>query len=119
MRRDEQDDALDVGDPEAIASIHPPLAQAIEPEAPVGIDHDLDHVGIGERAGDSWSQGAAQHGPVPLTGFVVLVHHHSSLPSSGVCLRLRWPLASCRATWSTNLWYRSRPIAFAVSSFSG
>ena len=53
------DDPLDVAWRHGDAGVDPPLAQAIEPQAAIWVDHDLDDGGIAERRGDLRAHGRA------------------------------------------------------------
>ena len=61
MVRDETDDALSVRGGEALARVGQPAGQPVDPEPPVGVQHNLDDVRVFEEGGDRRSEGRAQH----------------------------------------------------------
>ena len=61
MVRDETDDPFSVGRREMFAAIGQADIQAIDPQAAVGVEHDLDDGRIGEQVGDRRAQRGPQH----------------------------------------------------------
>ena len=61
VRGHQADDALGLGGLDAFAGIDAPRADLVEPQPAVRIEHDLDHVWIGERGADRRPEGGAQH----------------------------------------------------------
>jgi hypothetical protein len=61
MMRDEADNALSVRGGEALARVRQPIRQSVDPEPPVGVQHNLDDSGVFEEAGDRRSERRAQH----------------------------------------------------------
>ena len=68
MAGDETDDPLDLGRIEPLACIDPALAEDVETERPVGVDHDLDDARVGECGGDRRTHGGAKHGAATIVG---------------------------------------------------
>lgn len=95
MRSDETDDPLGFRRSQGQAGIHPPLAQPVETQTSVGIDHHLDNQRIGQRRRDNRTHGSAQHGATTIIGFRV-GDHDGSPGSSPVSVRRR--PAICRPT---------------------
>ena len=65
MRSDKANDALGLGGTESLAGEPASDSCFLDPELAVGVDHDLDHGGIGEGGGDGGSECGAQHLPAP------------------------------------------------------
>lgn len=61
MVGDETDDALAIGRRERFAGVADPAAEAVDPEATIGVEHDLDHRGIGQPPGNGAAERRAQH----------------------------------------------------------
>ena len=53
---------------ETHAGIAAPLAQPVEPERAVGLDHHLEHPAAGKDCGDRQAYSGAQHRPAPCFG---------------------------------------------------
>ena len=70
------------------------LAEPVEPQAPVGVDHDLDDRGIGERGGDRRPHGGAQHraAAAQRTGCDQLIARRLTMLGAA-CQAFAWPLA--------------------------
>jgi hypothetical protein len=98
MAGDQPDDPFGLGRLAQEAGIDASLAQPVEPEPPVGIDHDLDHQRIGQRIGDRWPHGAAQHGAAALGRSIGLPFPHGRPPSVDLGARVLVLLAICRPT---------------------
>ena len=111
VARDQPDDPLDLSGVEVDVGIDPALAEQVDAQAPVGIDHDLDHAGIAQRGGDGRAECSAQHRPAAVCG---RVHHRtpSLLPM------VRRPSAICRPTWATKASNRARATARPAASLS-
>ena len=60
---DQANDALGLGTADALAGILAPDRGPLDPQLAVGVDHHLDHGGIGERRGDGGTERGAQHLP--------------------------------------------------------
>ena len=61
MVRDQPDDPLAIGSGHPDPRIGDPCAEPVDPQPPVGIEHDLDDRGIFKPGGDLRSQRGAQH----------------------------------------------------------
>lgn len=61
-------DALGIGGYNPVARVEQPLGQTINPQPSIGIEHHLDHGGIGKVPRDRRSHRRAQHGHAALSG---------------------------------------------------
>ena len=61
MARDQPDDPFDLRGLVACPGVDPTLAQSVEPQHAIGIDHDLLSRGVRERGGDGRPHRSAQH----------------------------------------------------------
>ena len=74
MVGDEADDAFAVGGGEAQAGIGDPVGEPVDPQPPVGIEHDLDHARVFQPTGDVGTQRRAQHARAAGEGFAAIGH---------------------------------------------
>src|SRR3546814_2513383 len=79
VARHQTDDPLDLGRLEPLTGIDPALAEPVETQAAIRIDHHLDDRRVGERGADRRPHGGAQHGPLasPALGMAVVAAHRS------------------------------------------
>ena len=61
MVGDEADDTLAIGAGHFLARVFQPAGQAVDPQAPVGVEHHLYDAGVFEEAGDCRAERGAQH----------------------------------------------------------
>ena len=69
MMRDETDDAFAIGCTQPCAAIRKASTQAVDPEAAVRIEHDLDDLRVGKPAGDRRSECGLQHARAAISRF--------------------------------------------------
>lgn len=117
MGGDQADDAFRLGRVQMHARIDSALAQPVEPQRTVGIDHHLDDGRIGKGFGDCRTQGGAQHDTPPVVGLGMRAHPSPPPPLSLLSDLL--PEAIWRPTCSTNLSKRSWAIAWVALSGTG
>lgn len=113
VARDEADDALDLLRVDPNPGVDPAFAQSVEPERPIGVDHDLDDLAVAHGSGDVGAERCDQHAPAP---FCREVRAHA--PSSGTAPNVRRPVDTCRPTCVTNASNRFAPSARPAWSFS-
>src|SRR3546814_960758 len=56
MAGNQADDAFDLRRVVADAGVDPAVAEPIEPQYPIGVHHDLDHGGVGQRSEEHTSE---------------------------------------------------------------
>jgi len=61
MMRNQPDDALAIGGRQALIGCSEARRQAVDPEATVGVQHDLDNLVVLEKPGDVRAEGGPQH----------------------------------------------------------
>jgi hypothetical protein len=61
MMGDESDNPLAIGCAHQIFGRRETLAQSVDPETPIGIEHDFDDIGFIKPAGDIGTKRGAQH----------------------------------------------------------
>src|SRR3546814_8140140 len=69
MMRDEADDAFAIGGAQPGAAIRDALAEPVDPEAAVRIEHDLDDLRVGKPTGDRRSECGLQHARAAISRF--------------------------------------------------
>src|SRR3546814_9007434 len=96
VARHQPDDPLDLGRLEPLTGIDPALAEPVETQAAIRIDHHLDDRRVVERGADRRPHGGAQHGPLarPALGMAVVAAHG---PPSSATYRASSPLATVRS----------------------
>lgn len=120
MGCNQPDDPLDLGRIELHVRVDTALAEDIDAQRAVGIDHNLDHPRVGERGGNRRPHRGAQHRAAALRRNTFgLGGHHDVAPSDSTGASVRLPPAIWRPTCETNASNRSRPIARAAASASG
>src|SRR3546814_14262607 len=87
------DNPLDLCGIVACAGIYAALAQSVEPQRAVGVDHDFDDGGVGKRRGDGRSHPGAQHPAAAVCGHR-FPHGRTSYPFGPGAPDLLWPLGS-------------------------
>jgi hypothetical protein len=80
MMGDKADDTLTIGGCEALCGIGEPLGKTIDPDAAVGIQHDLDHAGVIEKPGDGAPERGAQHARAARASFAIVVRGRHCVP---------------------------------------
>ncbi len=65
MMRDEPHDPLAIGGRQRGTGVGEPFGQPVDPEPPVGVEHDLDGHGVFQKSGDGGSERRAQHPRAP------------------------------------------------------
>ena len=67
MMRDETNDALAIGGAQCFTAVLDPLAEAVDPQPTVGIEHDFDDLAVGEPIRDRTAHRGAQHARAAVT----------------------------------------------------
>ncbi len=114
MAGDEADDPLDLRGLEPEAGIPAAAPEAVEPEPTVGIDHDLDDLGVGERGRDRRPHRRAEHRAAAGGGKRLAHGRRAALAGAPPSVRVLPAIAS--PTRATKALKRSRPTARAASS---
>src|SRR3546814_9361447 len=65
---DQANDALDLRRIVAGAGVDAAFAEAVEPQDAIGVHHDLDDGGVGQRRGDARSHSCAEHRAAAICG---------------------------------------------------
>ena len=86
MMRDQTDDALAVGRRQSLARVGKAFTEPVDPEAPVGIEHDFDDGRVGEPGGDRRAERGAQHtraARIRLRSHLLMLHDLSPAKTAG------------------------------------